>query len=213
MRIAIDSGGTFTDCISLDGGVLKVAKVFSTPANPGDAILEAIHQAVPSGAAIAVRHGTTVGTNALLERKGAKVAFVTTAGFEDTIAIGRQARQALYDWFMPPPPCLVPSALRFGVQERVSAEGAVLRAPTDHELDALREAIRRAARRRLRSPCCFPLPILRMSGCGGGAGAAGSATFDLASDPAGVSGVRAGFDDCGECLSCSEGGVVYSRPG
>ena len=70
MRIAIDSGGTFTDCISFDRGVLKVAKVFSTPANPSDGILTAIHQAAPSGDSISVRHGTTVGTNALLERKG-----------------------------------------------------------------------------------------------------------------------------------------------
>src|SRR5271170_1051479 len=115
MRIAIDSGGTFTDCIWLSCADLKVAKVFSTAANPGDAILSAIQQAAPAGSSISVRHGTTVGTNALLERKGAKVAFVTTAGFEDTIAIGRQARHTLYDWFMDPPPCLVPAALRFGV--------------------------------------------------------------------------------------------------
>jgi N-methylhydantoinase A len=141
-RIAIDSGGTFTDCISLNHGVMKVTKVFSTPANPSDAILTAIRQTTPSGASISVRHGTTVGTNALLERKGAKVAFVTTAGFEDTIAIGRQARPSLYDWFTPPPPCLVPAALRFGVPERTNAEGAILRTPTERELDNLREAIR-----------------------------------------------------------------------
>ncbi len=142
MRIAIDSGGTFTDCISFDHGALKVAKVFSTPANPGDAILTAIHQAATSGMSISVRHGTTVGTNALLERKGAKVAFVTTAGFEDTIAIGRQARPSLYDWFAAAPRCLVPAALRFGVPERTSAEGTVLRAPTAQELNELRESIR-----------------------------------------------------------------------
>src|SRR5215813_15656864 len=121
MNIAIDSGGTFTDCISFDHGTLKVAKVFSTPANPGDAILAAIHQASPPGSSISVRHGTTVGTNALLELKGAKVAFVTTAGFEDTIAIGRQARQELYNWMATPKPGLVPAELRFGVKERVSA--------------------------------------------------------------------------------------------
>ncbi len=119
----------------------RVAKVFSTPANPADAILAAIQQAAPAGASIAVRHGTTVGTNTLLERKGAEVAFVTTAGFEDTIAIGRQARPSLYDWFMEPPPCLVPAGLRFGVPERTSAEGAILRTPMEQELRALREAI------------------------------------------------------------------------
>jgi len=142
MWIAIDSGGTFTDCTWLDGAELKVAKVFSSPANPGDAILSAIQQAASPGTTISVRHGTTVGTNALLERKGAKVAFVTTAGFEDTIAIGRQARPVLYDWFMDAPPCLVPAALRFGVPERVSAEGKILRAPTESELGELREVVR-----------------------------------------------------------------------
>ncbi|QNI32863.1 hydantoinase/oxoprolinase family protein [Alloacidobacterium dinghuense] len=141
MRVAIDSGGTFTDCIAFERGVMKITKVFSTPANPTDAILSAVHQAAPSGVRISVRHGTTVGTNALLERKGAKVAFVTTAGFEDTIAIGRQARPVLYDWFMEAPPCLIPAALRFGVPERTSAEGAILRRPTDRELDDLRESI------------------------------------------------------------------------
>src|SRR5215475_14400617 len=142
MNIAIDRGGTFTDCISFDHGTLKVAKVFSTPANPGDAILTAIHQTSPSGSSISVRHGTTVGTNARLERKGAKVAFVTTAGFEDSIAIGRQARPVLYDWFMDAPPCLVPAALRIGVPERVSPEGKILPAPMKSELETLREAVR-----------------------------------------------------------------------
>ena len=89
-----------------------------------------------------VRHGTTVGTNTMLERTGARVAFVTTAGFEDTIAIGRQTRSRLYDWFAPVPVCLVPRELRFGVPERVSAEGEILRAPTDEELAALVEAVR-----------------------------------------------------------------------
>jgi N-methylhydantoinase A len=141
MRIAIDSGGTFTDCVSFEQGKLQVTKLFSTPTNPGEAILAAIQQASPSTASISVRHGTTVGTNALLERKGASVAFVTTAGFEDTISIGRQARQSLYDWFLSPPPCIVPAALRFGVPERTSAQGEILRTPSQAELEQLREAI------------------------------------------------------------------------
>ena len=78
----------------------------------------------------------------MLERTGARVAFVTTAGFEDTIAIGRQARARLYDWFAPVPVCLVPKELRFGVAERVSAEGEILREPTDDELARLAEAVR-----------------------------------------------------------------------
>jgi N-methylhydantoinase A len=91
---------------------------------------------------VEVRHGTTVGTNTMLERTGARVAFVTTAGFEDTIAIGRQARARLYDWFSAAPECLVARELRFGVTERVSAEGEILREPTDEELAALVEAVR-----------------------------------------------------------------------
>ena len=98
MQIAIDTGGTFTDCVYWEDGKLRVVKVRSTPANPGGAVLSAVAQ-IAGAKEAEVRHGTTVGTNALLERKGARVAFVTTEGFEDTIAIGRQARPKLYDLF------------------------------------------------------------------------------------------------------------------
>ncbi len=141
MRVAIDTGGTFTDCVYLSDGELQVLKVFSTPADPAQAVLNGLAQ-IGAGKALDVRHGTTVGTNTMLERKGARVAFVTTAGFEDTIAIGRQARSKLYDWFVPLPICLVPRPLRFGVPERVSAEGEILRAPTDTELELLVEQVR-----------------------------------------------------------------------
>src|SRR6476646_11062783 len=154
MRIAIDTGGTFTDCVYVTDGALAVLKLLSTPDEPARSVLEAIqHITARVGAALQarpthphdgleVRHGTTIGTNALLERKGARVAFVTTAGFEDTIAIGRQARQHLYDWLATPKPCLVPAELRFGVCERVSAEGNILLAPHDDELATLCEKIR-----------------------------------------------------------------------
>ena len=141
MRVAVDTGGTFTDCVYLADGQLKVLKVFSTPADPSQAVLNALAQ-IGAGTALNVRHGTTIGTNAMLERKGALVAFVTTAGFEDTIAIGRQTRAKLYDWFAPVPVCLVPRELRFGVPERVSAQGEMLRSPTEEELDALVDAVR-----------------------------------------------------------------------
>lgn len=140
MRIAIDTGGTFTDCVCLENGKLRVKKVFSTSADPSQAVLEGV-RAVGGGKNVEVRHGTTMGTNTMLERTGARVAFVTTARFEDTIAIGRQARERLYDWFAPAPVCLVPKELRFGVAERVSAEGELLREPTDEELAALADAI------------------------------------------------------------------------
>ena len=120
---------------------LRVTKIFSTPKDPSHAVLECLRE-LGGAENLEVRHGTTVGTNTMLERTGARVAFVTTAGFEDTIAIGRQARERLYDWFAPIPQCLVPRELRFGVPERVSAEGELLRAPTEDELAALVDAVR-----------------------------------------------------------------------
>jgi len=141
LRIAIDTGGTFTDCVCLADGKLRVRKISSTPVDPSRAVLDGVRQ-LGGADNVEVRHGTTVGTNTMLERTGARVAFVTTAGFEDTIAIGRQARARLYDWFAPVPECLVRRALRFGVAERVSAESEILREPTDTELAALVEAVK-----------------------------------------------------------------------
>ena len=132
----MDTGGTFTDCVYIVDGQLKVLKVFSTPGDPSQAVLDALAR-IGAGCALDVRHGTTIGTNAMLERKGARVAFVTTAGFEDTIAIGRQTRSRLYDWFAPVPVSLVPRELRFGVSERVTSQGEVLRSPTDEDLVAM----------------------------------------------------------------------------
>jgi N-methylhydantoinase A len=141
LRIAIDTGGTFTDCVCLADGKLRVRKISSTPADPSRTVLDGVRQ-LGGTEDVEVRHGTTVGTNTMLERTGAHVAFVTTAGFEDTIAIGRQARARLYDWFAPAPECLVRRESRFGVAERVSAEGEILLEPTDEELEALAEAVK-----------------------------------------------------------------------
>ena len=141
MRIAIDTGGTFTDCVYLKGdGTSAILKVPSTPDDPARSVIDAVRQIAGKEHA-EVRHGTTIGTNALLERKGARVAFVTTAGFEDTIAIARQARQHLYDWLATPAPCIVPEELRFGVEERVTAEGEILSSPTDAQLKSLARRI------------------------------------------------------------------------
>lgn len=151
MRLAIDTGGTFTDCVYLKDGAIGVLKIASTPTDPSLAVLNAVQRIVPSGYGVEehikeldLRHGTTVGTNTMLERKGARVAFITTAGFEDTIAIGRQNRSALYDWFAPVPICIVPDELRFGVPERVSAEGEILRRPTEEQLDHLVAQVQRS---------------------------------------------------------------------
>ncbi len=80
-------------------------------------------------------HGTTVGTNTLLQRKGARVALVTTAGFEDAIEIGRQARPKLYDFFFDRVEPLVPADLRFGIDERTASDGEILHAPSLQDLN------------------------------------------------------------------------------
>jgi N-methylhydantoinase A len=138
LRVAIDTGGTFTDCIWVDPatGQLKMLKVFSTPADPSQAIVEALKK-IPHEGELVLLHGTTVGTNTLLERKGARVALVTTAGFEDALEIGRQARPKLYDFFFDRVEPLVPHDLRFGVNERVSSDGEILTAPDKKELQLL----------------------------------------------------------------------------
>ena len=142
MRLGVDTGGTFTDFVWLDaGGQWRIHKTLSTPANPADAILSGIDaQQVPDH--VPVVHGSTVATNALLERRGATTALITTAGFEDVLAIGRQNRPDIYALVPQKPPPLVPRALRFGVPERVDAAGAVI-VPLD--LDAV-DAIERQMR-------------------------------------------------------------------
>lgn len=141
VRIAVDSGGTFTDCLWLEGASLRILKVFSTPGDPSQAIAEAMSKIAPAGKPAVILHGTTVGTNTLLQRKGARVAFVTTAGFEDCIEIGRQHRPKLYDFFFEKDPPLAAPEMRFGVEERTSPEGQVLREPDAEDLAALAERV------------------------------------------------------------------------
>ncbi|HEY1965590.1 MAG TPA: hydantoinase/oxoprolinase family protein, partial [Acidobacteriaceae bacterium] len=138
LRIALDTGGTFTDCVWIDPSShqLRMLKVFSTPADPARAIVEAIGKIAPATELILL-HGTTVGTNTLLERKGARTALVTTSGFEDAVEIGRQARPKLYDFFFDRIEPLVTRELRFGIQERTAADGEILRSPSITELNSL----------------------------------------------------------------------------
>jgi N-methylhydantoinase A len=149
LRIAIDTGGTFTDCVWVEGGELRTLKVFSTPDDPSRAIGEALEKIASthpsfSTTALTLLHGTTVGTNALLQRKGARVALVTTSGFEDVIEIGRQARPRLYDFFFDRIAPLVERELRFGVKERTDAAGQILLRPSKAELTHLRDEVRNA---------------------------------------------------------------------
>ena len=150
VRVGVDTGGTFTDFIYAAGGDgrSRMFKLASTPADPSRAIAEGL-QRIAAESKVSLReleivHGTTVGTNALLQRRGARAALVTTAGFEDVLAIGRQARPALYDLDAARPEAIIPRALRFGVRERVAATGEVLEALDENSLVELVEKLRRA---------------------------------------------------------------------
>ena len=130
LRIGIDVGGTFTDFVVYDpaSAGLETFKLLSTPSDPALAVLdglERIFERRGSRAAIVV-HGSTVATNALLERKGARTALVTTRGFRDVLQIGRQNRPELYDLAVSLPEALVPDELRFELDERVLPDGEVL---------------------------------------------------------------------------------------
>src|SRR5436190_16431679 len=147
VRVGIDTGGTFTDFVYEAKGELIVFKVASTPDDPSRAInegLQRIIEQIGSPTSIEVIHGTTVGTNALLQHRGARTALVTTAGFEDVIEIGRQARPELYNLNAIKPPALVPSELRFGVAERVVASGEVLTPLSENDIARLLRTVRAA---------------------------------------------------------------------
>ncbi len=137
MRIGVDAGGTFTDFVVVeDNGRLHTFKLRSNPAAPASVILRGIEQ-VAMGRAAQVVHGSTVATNALLERKGARTAFVTTAGFEDLLEIGRQNRAELYNLTPSPRRGLIDRSLCFGVPERAFHDGTISRKPTPQQLAAL----------------------------------------------------------------------------
>ena len=137
MRIGIDTGGTFTDFVQIDAaGQLQIYKQLSTPADPSRAILAGIAALnYPDSAPIV--HGSTVATNALLERRGARTALITTAGFEDVLAIGRQNRPDIYALVPQKPAPLVPDGWRFGLVERVTAAGEILTALNLPDLDPI----------------------------------------------------------------------------
>ncbi|MEW6145494.1 MAG: hydantoinase/oxoprolinase family protein [Thermodesulfobacteriota bacterium] len=144
MRIGIDTGGTFTDFVFWDGGDILTYKVPSTPEDPSVAIISGLCHVLGSGFTGAeIVHGTTVATNALLERKGARIALVTTEGFEDVIEIGRQNRGELYNIFWDAPRPLVEKGLRFGLGERTSWSGEVLKRPERSGIESLLTKLRR----------------------------------------------------------------------
>src|SRR2546425_1202424 len=134
-RLGVDIGGTFTDLVVIDDatGTARVGKVLTTTKDPAHGVEEGIHAlldeaGVRSDAVRAVVHGTTLATNALIERKGAKTALLTTEGFRDALEIRREGRYDMYDLFIDPPPPLVPRHLRREVPERLLADGSIARA-------------------------------------------------------------------------------------
>jgi N-methylhydantoinase A len=141
MRVATDIGGTFTDVVTVDQQGICGWKVLSTPKDPDRAVAQTI--GALSGMS-SFSHGTTVATNALLERKGAKVAFVTTKGFKDLLYIGRQKRPRLYDFDCARPIPLVPRHLCFEVNERLAPDGSVITGLAERDGDAVADEIVRA---------------------------------------------------------------------
>jgi N-methylhydantoinase A len=145
-RLGVDIGGTFTDLVLVDEptGAVRVGKVLTTPKDPAHAVeqgvLVLLEQARRRAAdVVATVHGTTLATNAVIERKGARTGLLTTAGFRDVLEIRREGRYDMYDLFIDPPAPLVPRHLRREVSERVLADGRVLR-PLDEP--QAREVIR-----------------------------------------------------------------------
>jgi N-methylhydantoinase A len=133
--LGVDVGGTFTDFFLVDDatGLTRAHKVASTPDDPARAILEGLRALAPTGLAF-LAHGTTVATNALIQRRGGSVALVTTAGFKDLLEIGRQTRPKIYDLKADQPEPLVPRERRFEVAERVGPAGEVILPLADSDL-------------------------------------------------------------------------------
>jgi len=153
-RIGIDVGGTFTDAVCVDGaGGVTLAKAASTPADPSIGVLDAIHSlaerlGVDGRALLAatsqIVHGTTVATNALLERRGARVGLLTTDGHRDVLEMREGLKPERYNLRMPPPVPLVPRALRLGVRERTRADGTISVPLARTSLDRAIRALERA---------------------------------------------------------------------
>jgi len=142
IRVGIDIGGTFTDFVIFYPSTheIKTLKILSTSNNPALAVIQGIELLnIPARSKII--HGSTVATNALLERKGSKTALITTKGFKDILLIGRQNRPALYDWTIQKSPPIIPSELSFEVNERVDCDGNILIALTQDDIQAVTQQL------------------------------------------------------------------------
>ena len=145
--IGVDTGGTFTDVVAARGDRLVHFKIPSDPRDPAGPVLEGVRRVAEElgdvgGGEGSVVHGSTVATNALLERKGVRVALLTTEGFEDILQIGRQTRPKLYELRNPTPEPIIPPERCFGVRERTAADGSVLHYPRPDKLKELVSKLR-----------------------------------------------------------------------
>ncbi len=145
-KIGVDTGGTFTDIVLSHGTSLYTHKVVSTPNNPAHAVINGVNEICSLYGEMKINeiqiiHGSTVAINALLERKGARIALVTTKGFEDVLEIGRQSRSDLYDLYVDRPKQLIPSELRFGITERTLYTGKIQTEIQKDEFDSLTETL------------------------------------------------------------------------
>lgn len=145
MQAGVDIGGTFTDLVLINQGQLRIHKLLSSPQNPAQSMLAGLETIAPGGlsALTQVAHGSTVATNAILERKGARAAMITSAGFRDLLFIGRQERPVLYDLHPTIPPPLIPRERCYEVPERLDYRGRPLQALDLDALDALLDRIKR----------------------------------------------------------------------
>ena len=150
-RIGVDIGGTFTDVVLVDEetGRIGVAKVPTTPRDVTQGVIDGIRQGLtryrvdPTGVVL-LAHATTIVTNALIEKKGAKAGFVATRGFRDVLELRRSSRADLYDLFQDAPAVLVPRRWRFEVTERIDAQGQVVTPLDESEIDGVIAAVRDA---------------------------------------------------------------------
>jgi len=150
--IGVDTGGTFTDFVFKDGERWGVYKVLSTPSNPAEAVLKGLKH-IAEEKAKRVVHGSTVATNAILERKGVKTALITNKGFEDIIEIGRQNRSRLYDLAYKKEPHIVPKELRYGVRQRTLSTGETLE---DLDVEGAKQLLKRIKKAKVESVAvCF----------------------------------------------------------
>src|SRR5437870_9324675 len=142
-RIGVDVGGTFTDVILQEpGGHVRIRKVLSTPPSYDRAVVDAVAGLIDRDAVAGVVHGTTVATNAVLERRGARTALVTTAGFRDVLELRRLRIPHMYDPFWRKPEPLVPRRLRFELRERMTADGTELQPVDEGDVRSIAAALR-----------------------------------------------------------------------